>query len=215
MSEQDKDAAKDNTGNGTKDGDTKPDGNAEGKAEGNAEGNDDKKPDADKKADSKDDKKPEGAPESYQLEVKDGDYYSGDRLEQLKKDMKEAGLTNDEAKDHLAMLSGIVGEFQQVQMIQVEKIRKTWADELNADAEVGGNNLKQGEEYARQAVAKFGSEKFAKLLSETGFAGQPEVRRFLSNIGKAAANDKFLPAQGLSNSSTKKNPADTLWPDKA
>ena len=213
MSEQDKDAAKDNTGNGTKDGDTKPDGNAEGKAEGNAEGNDDKKPDADKKADSKDDKKPEGAPESYQLEVKDGDYYSGDRLEQLKKDMKEAGLTNDEAKDHLAMLSGIVGEFQQVQMIQVEKIRKTWADELNADAEVAATT------EAGRGIRKAGRSQVRRrnspAIKRDGIRRSPEVRRFLSNIGKAAANDKFLPAQGLSNSSTKKNPADTLWPDKA
>jgi len=69
---------------------------------------------------------------------------------------------------------------------------KTWEAQVNADKELGGEQLAASQATAQKGLEHFGSPELKQILTESGLDKHPEFRRFFYRVGKAVGEDKFV-----------------------
>lgn len=172
----------------------------------NTEGTDGKKP-----VDPKD--KPAGAPEKYEdFKLPEGvvvpDEVKGEYLNLF----KEANLSQDTAQKFI--------DFQlKVEKKAAEALTKHWDDThagwkkaIKEDKDFGGEKFKENRAFAKAALAsEFADPELAEALEVTGAGNHPAVFRLLARIGKAASDDKLVPAG--KGKGAEKDPAKKLFPN--
>lgn len=153
--------------------------------------------------DTKDDgkKKPdESVPEKYDLKVPEGMELDEVLLNEFSPLAKELKLTNDGAQKLVeTMMPKVMSRFAEQQQAAWERTLETWVGEINADKEMGGENLKATKEAAEKALAKFGTKELSAMLGYRtaenpkglGLGNHPELVRVFAKIGKAMAEDSF------------------------
>lgn len=100
---------------------------------------------------------------------------------------KSAGLSNEQAQAALDFKIHLNREFAEVQKQQVAQ----WESAVRADSALGGKNINTTVATATRAMQHFDPKGgISKLLSESGHGSNPEVVRFLYNIGKSLGEDK-------------------------
>lgn len=98
-----------------------------------------------------------------------------------------AGLSNEQAQAALDFKIHLDREFAEVQKQQVGQ----WESAVRADPALGGKNINTTVATATRAMQHFDPKGgISKLLSTSGHGSNPEVVRFLYNIGKSLGEDK-------------------------
>ena len=157
-------------------------------------------------------KAPEGAPEQYaDFTMPEGVKPHEGLLGELKGLAKEFNLPQDAAQKlaDLGVKHGQTLAQQQVDALQTA--RETWAKEVKADVEIGGEKFEASMVAAKKAVDTFADAELKKLLNETGLGNHPSMVRVFAKIGQAISNDRFVGGRGAQ-SSTQKSLADKLYP---
>lgn len=85
-----------------------------------------------------------------------------------------------------------------------------WAEEVKADKELGGDNLKETLGMAAKARDEFGSKELSQLLDETGLGNHPEVVKFFYNVGRGISDDSYIKGSA-SVEEVAKTPAQILY----
>lgn len=142
--------------------------------------------------------KPDGAPEKYEFTFPEGVTVDTDTLQKFEPVLKELGLPNDKAQKLADVWLSVRQAEAQAQQERWDEQFKTWESEARADKEIGGQKFDENLKAAQSALARFGSPELKQLLhyNSTGLGSHPELIRFCMKIGKAMAEDTFVPGSG-------------------
>ena len=140
--------------------------------------------------------KPDGAPEKYEFTFPEGVAVDTDTLQKFEPVLKELGLPNDKAQKLADVLLSVRQAEAQAQQERWGEQLKTWESEVRADKEIGGQKFDENLKAAQSALARFGSPELKQLLDSTGLGSHPELIRLCTKIGKAMAEDTFVPGSG-------------------
>ncbi|MEG2173678.1 MAG: hypothetical protein RRY29_10555 [Desulfovibrionaceae bacterium] len=100
---------------------------------------------------------------------------------------KSAGLSNEQAQAALDFKVHLTREFQETQ----QQLLTQWEEQVRADPALGGRNLTTTVATATRAMQHYDpTGTISKLLCSSGHGSNPDVVRFLYNIGKAMGEDK-------------------------
>lgn len=147
-------------------------------------------PKAEPKAEGKEEQPPtpkKVVPEKYDLKVADDSVLDALAVEKIAAYAKEQGLSQQEAQELLE------GEAEAVAKERKE-LSERYLKASKEDKEIGGEAFQQSVEVGLKAVERFGSPALRKILDQSGYGNHPEWIRFVSKIGKAMKDDKFISA---------------------
>lgn len=107
------------------------------------------------------------------------------RLDAFLPIFKEQGFSQEQAQ-------AMVGQHASA-MLQASSDADTlvagWETASRADPEIGGEQYDANMGIAKGALTKFGSPELEQLLTDSGLAQSPEMRRFLFRVGKTMQPD--------------------------
>jgi hypothetical protein len=160
-----------------------------------------------------------GIPHSYQLTAPEGITLDPVAIEAATPVFRELGLSNEAANKLMPVAAdfakGITDRLNQQIVSEVQASRKAWLDSARADPEIGGAHWNRTIATAASALDALGFTRgspFRVLLDESGLGNHPEMIRAFHKVGKAIGEDSNF-TRGQSASSTRKGPAETLYPD--
>jgi hypothetical protein len=148
----------------------------------------------------------EGAPEKYEFKAPEGTEYDSEILDAFTGAAKEANLSQDAAQKLIGKMAPALAARQ---ADQIKVIQDEWRTASAADAEFGGEKLKENLAIAKKALDTFGTPELSRLLDESGLGNNPEVIRYFYRAGKAISEDKFVGGTGRSTGPA--NPASVLY----
>ena len=135
---------------------------------------------------------PSGPPEKYELKLPEGSLLSAEAIERSAAFAKEHGLSNEAAQAALDRESNALSSYAESQKESWNKETVAWLETSKADKELGGEEFGKNAELAKRVVTRYGTEEFAKGLTETGFGNHPELFRFVLRVGKAMGDDQLV-----------------------
>jgi hypothetical protein len=141
-------------------------------------------------------------PEAYEVKVPEGfDALDEEALAAATPLLQKMGVkTNEEAQEVIDLFASEIApkmlarasEQTQAQVQQaVNDVKKGWADETRADADIGGGNFKPSMALAAKALDKFGGPDLRKMLDETGIGFHPALVKFAVNVGRQLGESEF------------------------
>ena len=164
-------------------------------------------PDAQPSATEQAQPQPATAEPDYKFEMPDGielDKTSSDEFVAIAKELK---LPSDAAKK----LVDLEVKRIQAQQESHSKLVASWAEQVKADKEIGGEKLDENLATARKAIDTFGTPELRDLLNSTGLGNHPEFVKLALKIGKAISEDGFVRGQPKS-PATEGDLAKSLFP---
>lgn len=143
----------------------------------------------------------------YQFEMPEGIELDKSGVDEFTTIAKELKLPADAAKKLVDLEVKRVQAQQQAHSALVE----SWAEQVKADKDLGGEKLQENLAVARKAIDAFGSPELKELLNSTGLGNHPEVVKLAFKIGKAISEDGFVRGQPKS-AATESDLAKSLFP---
>lgn len=131
-------------------------------------------------------------PESYEYTQEEDANLTEEDLVEISEYCKEKGFSQEEAQEFMEQQEISIKKHMEKQAKQLDAMQDKWESQVEADEEIGGENLKKNVELSRRVFEKFGSEELFKLLSDTRWGSHPEVVRFGVRLGNAMADDVLL-----------------------
>ena len=127
-------------------------------------------------------------PEKYELKLPDGfelDPEVDTNFQALAKELK--------LKPEQAQKIGDLGvQMRQRDAVKLAKVQTEWAELSKADAEFGGEKLKENLGVAVKALDTFATPEFKTFLKASMLVDHPEMLRFCVRVGKAISDDKLV-----------------------
>lgn len=149
--------------------------------------------------------KPEAIPEKYEFKAPEGVELDMEAVAEFEPIAKELKLNNEQAQK----LVDLQTKFVQKQHEQWDKTVETWVSDIKADKEIGGQALTENVKAAQRAISQFGTPELKAALDTSRMGSHPELVRVFARIGKAMADDTFVPAGKASGE--KKSPEEILF----
>ncbi|RSY83122.1 peptidase [Sphingomonas koreensis] len=172
-----------------------------GAGEGGAEGGEGQEGAKDKgeAGEAGDEGGPAGAPEKYELTPPEGfEALDADMLTAAEPVLRDLNLSNEQAQKLVPLMGQAVQrateQAQQALTDGAAAQRKEWAEQFEADPEIGGANRKATEAAAARAFDHYGikpGEGVRKLLDESGLGNHPDLIRFVARVGADLAEGSF------------------------
>ncbi|MDD6087768.1 MAG: hypothetical protein PUB69_00375 [Desulfovibrionaceae bacterium] len=137
---------------------------------------------------------------------------SDNALNEFERRAQDLGLTEEQASGLLKYRREQYQAYQrEAEAEEAERIRG-WRASLAADSEIGGSdrNAREANAAAIRAIDMFGNEELKKMLVETGYEFNPEIRRFLVRVGRALGEAKAV--TGKETAPQVRHLADRLYP---
>ncbi len=106
-------------------------------------------------------------------------------MDEIVKQAKEQGLSNDEAQKILDRDNNLANSIVDAQWEQVEKNKEVWLDELKADPEIGGDHIKETAEISRRVLEAYFPAEVKQLLVDSGYGNKLSVAQGFVKIGRA------------------------------
>lgn len=151
---------------------------------------------------------PQPTPEpDYSFEMPEGVELDKSGVDEFTAIAKELKLPADAAKKLVGLEVKRVQAQQQAHATLVE----SWAEQVKADKDLGGEKLQENLAVARKAIDAFGSPELKELLNSTGLGNHPEVVKAFLKAGKAISEDGFVRGQPKS-AATESDLAKSLFP---
>lgn len=135
-----------------------------------------------------------GAPEKYAFNLPEGVKLEGETLTAFEKFARDLNLPQDAAQKFVDREIAIQKDANEYAAAEVKKQGTAWETAGRQDAEIGGAKYEENLGVANKALDAYGSAALKEMLNTTPMGKHPEVVRFLVKIGKAIAEDKFVPA---------------------
>ncbi len=176
---------------------------------------------------------PSGAPESYQpFEISKEFEIDETQHKSISEYFKEKNLTQADAQGHVAFFEKTVSEMAEKAHKDDVKARETWASEVQADKELGGDTFKENLAIANKTINSIGDpakdkdgnpilDKMGKpmttlgmFLAKTGLGNHPEMVRFAYRVGKLLSPDSLDGAGGGAAPVVEKTPGEILFPEQ-
>lgn len=130
-----------------------------------------------------------GAPAEYDLAIAESVQASipQEKMDEFTHYARAAGLSNEQAQAALDFKIQLNRDYEDTHRQQVDQ----WEKQVRADPELGGKNVDVTIATATRAMQHYDpTGHISKLLCESGHGSNPEVVRFLYNIGKSLGEDK-------------------------
>lgn len=124
---------------------------------------------------------PENVPKEYQFTLPEGLTITPELTKEFTDIAHEAKLTQAQADSLVKMHADLMMGFQR----QAEEMKNQWAKECEKQGLTTPENIRA----AKLAVDTFGGGKVMQALIESGVAYNPDVQRFLQNIGHLMSED--------------------------
>ena len=145
---------------------------------------------------------PPGAPEKYEFKAPEGAAAFDDTVLATYGDAaRELNLTQEGAQALLTKVGPVIQAQQMAKLAEFYKdiggMPDTWADQLKADKEIGGDNLAANMAIGVKA-RDLGGPEFVKLLDKTGLGNHPALVKTFIKIGRSLSEDKFIPGGNAS-----------------
>jgi hypothetical protein len=131
-------------------------------------------------------------PDKYELKLSDKSPLDNDALTRIAGLAKEKGLSQDQAQLLVQAEESSLTNFQTKQAEAYNQTKAQWAEAVQKDKEIGGENFKQSVALSSRVVDRFATEEFKKTLDVTGLGQHPEIVRVFARIGKAMSNDQLI-----------------------
>lgn len=142
----------------------------------------------------------EGIPEQYALSLKDEEgndvALDAEMVEQASEVFRELGLNNDQANALVPLGQEMLrrGSESAIQSVIEAGAQqsKAWLEELRADPEIGGANLKQTESLAAKAMDALGfteGHEFREMLNTSGLGNNIHMAKILRTLGHFASEE--------------------------
>jgi len=144
--------------------------------------------------------------EEFKLE---GDFTLADADIEVFKGLK---LSQEQAQSLIDHETQRVKDQTKAYQDQVDAQRDQWVKDAKSDKEFGGHDYDKNVGIARDAIGKFASKDFVKLLDDTGLTDHPEMIRFAYNIGKLVQEDGS--GSGSSETEDTRTLAQKLYPNQ-
>tara|TARA_R100001463_G_scaffold118046_1_gene173714 strand:- start:221 stop:856 length:636 start_codon:yes stop_codon:yes gene_type:complete len=129
-------------------------------------------------------------PETYELKFAKDSLIEGEAHHaSVVEFAKQNNFTNEQAQALLNRDQKLVSSYQDKVQDEYKQTVEDWKAEAEKDKEIGGDSLDASVIYAKRALERFGSDKFAEALESTGFGNHPEIIRIFSKIGRSMADD--------------------------
>lgn len=162
-----------------------------GDAAGGAKGEQGEGKAGDGKADGEGDKGPQ-VPEKYELTFPEGFQADPELMTEFESIAKEAQLTNEAAQKFAALVPKVQEKIVAAQVEAWAGQVAKWAQDVEADPEIGGPAFQDNVTLAKKAMGVFGTPELKKAMDETGYGNHPEVVRLFVKIGKAIGDDGMV-----------------------
>jgi len=195
-------------GGDAKDGDDNADTDDGGTAEGedNTDGED-----GDKSGDDTDDQDGDDAGEGDEdsgegyddFELPDGMEVDTELLEALAPQMKEAGLSQEQAQAMVSAYAEKVAERAEQDAAAINELWSGWLNTAKQDKEIGGDKFDTSVDNANAAVRELASKEFVdEVLVQQGLGNHPEMIRFLNRVASHVLEDQVITGEQTDTSDT-------------
>ncbi len=136
-------------------------------------------------------------PDKYELKLPDGSPLDQAYVDKLSSTAKELKLSQDQAAGLLKRDSELIQADRQAandkMLTDYKSQSEAWLKECELDKEYGGEKFKENVDLAHKFILKFGGEKVAQAIQNSGFGNQPDIFKMLASAGRLLANDKIVP----------------------
>lgn len=149
-------------------------------------------------------------PETYELTMQEGFSLAEGQQAELDAMFKDMGLTQAQAQKLADYYMNNMGAQQKQAVEAYRKAQEAEVAAAKADAEIGGASLNENLGFAKQAMDKFGGEKFRQELEAHGMGNNAEMIRLLARVGRAMQGDTLVAG---TRAGTGKDAAHTLYPN--
>ena len=155
-------------------------------------------------------KKEDQVPETYELTMQEGFSLAEGQQAEIDAMFKDMGLTKAQAQKLADYYMTNVGAQQKQAVEAYRKAQEAEVAASKADEEIGGAALNESLGFAKQAMDKFGGEKFRKELEAHGMGNNAEMIRLLARVGRAMQGDTLVAGQ---KGGQEKTAAQVLYPN--
>ena len=137
------------------------------------------------------DEKP-AAPEAYEaFAVPEGMTLDAAAVELATPIFKELGLDQGAAQKLIDIYAGLSAKADEANAQALRDHNANLIKAVKEDPTLGGAALPLTLASAKSAIAKFGTPELQQLLVTTGMSNEPEMLRFLKNVGEFDTEDRF------------------------
>ena len=114
---------------------------------------------------------------------------------------KKAKLSQEQADILLNAYHGDIAnlgqQFDNELQTAIVNQRNTWANQVKADSELGGQNFANTKLNIGRVMQQFGTPELKNFLNESGLGYNPDFVRFMNKVGTMIGNDtNFINSQG-------------------
>lgn len=114
---------------------------------------------------------------------------------------KKAKLSQEQADILLNAYHGDIAnlgqQFDNELQTAIVNQRNTWANQVKADSELGGQNFANTKLNIGRVMQQFGTPELKNFLNESGLGYNPDFVRFMNKVGTLIGNDtNFINSQG-------------------
>lgn len=162
------------------------------------------------------DGEPAAVPEAYDIKAPEGRDFDQEAFDAVAPELKDAGLTNDQAQKLVDAYAGKVlplleartaKQAEEASQLATATLKADWLAEAKKDEEIGGAKWDETIHIAAAVFDKVGleaSNPFRQILEDSGLGNHPDALRFMRRLGTMLGEDKFERGDG--------NPATTEVP---
>ena len=166
------------------------------------------KQEAEDKAKKEAEDKENAVPEKYDFKFPEGIEADKEAIAQFEPLAKELKLSQKSAQKLVDFQSNLMRKAAEGLQTRWDTVREGWRNEVDADADIGGQKKDEALNDAKAALKAFGTPKLFEALNQTGVGDHPEFIRVFSKIGRLIREDKIV--TGGSSAQAKK-PEDKLY----
>lgn len=134
-----------------------------------------------------------GAPEQYaDFTFPEGVEIDAEALGEFKDVAKELNLDQASAQKVAEIGAKLAEKWATAAQTQHQAILDGWITEVKADKEIGGDALPQNLAVAKRALDTYGNQGLKDLLNTSGFGNNPDVIKFMRNVGLTLKEDTVV-----------------------
>jgi hypothetical protein len=152
-------------------------------------------------------KEDEKIAEEYVFEAPEGKSFDPELIAKFGELAGELGLSNAGANKLVNDMSLLLEKKQQQ---AVQQVQNAWIERAKADAEFGGEALKENLGYAKRALDTFGTPELTAFLNQTGAGNHPEIIRTFVKVGRMLGEDGVVKGNV---SASSRSITDILYPN--
>lgn len=127
----------------------------------------------------------EDVKEDINYEFETSESFDSEFIDSYKNVAKDLSLSQENAQK-------VLDTFSKYETDRINKTANMWLEQTKADKEIGGENLEKSKSLVKKALSAFASPQLKEFLTKGAIGNNPEVIRFLVNVGKSVSEDTTI-----------------------